>query len=192
MACVDIEYELEKMLVTSIQGVFAFDNKFIYNEDETLTKVSITSEYPDETVPLKQPQIIVTQISFDFNLDNSLNRNFADQIFGKNDVFMGNRYMNIIPYSVTLLCLGQYYESKDLANKLVNYVAFQASSVFDSVGLHITRVSKGASTPQAQFPTKVFQTPVSVLGNLHWVGTKTTDVDLTTMLNNIKLKLEKQ
>jgi hypothetical protein len=191
MPCVDIEYALEEKFVTALQGVFAFDDKFIYNEDDIQTKIIITPDYPEDNTPIKVPHLIVTGISYEFNLDTSMFRNFAGNVFGDNGIQTGNKYANIIPYSVTLICLAQLFESKDLANKVINYISFEASEAFDYVGLNITRTIKGQSSPQTQFPEKIFQTPVTVTGNLHWTGTKTVDMlNISNVLQKIKSNIE--
>lgn len=190
MPAMDLEYELEKRYVTSLRSIFAFDNKFIYNEDDEKTLIQITPDYPEKDAIIKYPHIVVTNISFDVNLDNTLNRNFAYNMFDTSGMMQGSKFLNIIPYSITMLCLAELFESKDLSNKLVNYISFSASEVFDVMGLHVTRVSKGVSTPQQQFGEKVFQTPVSVIGNIHWQGTRTVDFDVDKVLQKIQSNIQ--
>lgn len=184
MACIDIEYELEKMFISSLRGIFEFDDKFIYNRDEKLTGVVVTTDYPEVDVPGKVPHLIITSIAYDVNMEAAFSRNF----FG--NVPNGQSYAQVVPYSLTIMCLAELYESKDLANKVVNYVTFQASDVFDDLNLGIAHVSKGVSTPQRQYPEKVFGTPVSITGNLNWVGKKIVLPEYANVLQAIKLNLQ--
>jgi hypothetical protein len=189
MSSIDIEYQIEGRFVTALQAVFAFDDKFIYNEDDKITKVKITPDYPEDNTPIEIPHLVVTNIGYEFNLDTSINRNFFGDVF-ENNVFVGSKHANIIPYSLKILCLAELFESKDLANKVAKYISFDASEAFDTIGLYVTRVTKGLSSPQQQFPQKVFQTPVAVVGNLHWVGTKTETIDMSKVLQKINSNMQ--
>ena len=183
LAGIDIEYELERKFIGSLRGIFEFDDKFIYNNNEQKTGIIITTDYPNKDVPGKVPHVILTSLAYEINMDSSFNRDY----FG--NIPNGQSYAKLVPYSLTLLCLGIDYESKDLANKVVDYITFTASDVFDAQNLNITHVSKGVSSPQEQYPEKVFGTPVTLNGNLNWVGKKETLPQQGNILNTIKINI---
>lgn len=187
MAAIDIEYELEKMFVTTFRGIFEFDQKFVYNKNEQESLIAITSEYPETDVPLQSPHLVVTGISYQFNMMNSLTNNFYREYMTPEGLC--SEYLNIIPYSINIACLGEIFVSKDLANKVINYVSFEMSEVFEGLGLNIMNISKGPTTPQSQYPDKVFETVVSIQGKVDWKGTKVINSDIQKVVGNIKQEL---
>jgi len=79
-----------------------------------------------------------------------------------------------IPYSVSLICLGQYDVSRNLANRLAYYVDFEAYEYLsDNLMLNIRNITKSPSSVKEQYPEKIFQTPVTVQGILNLAVNKT-------------------
>jgi hypothetical protein len=183
MSSVNIEYELEKRFVLALRAIFEIDDTFVYNDDEETTKLLIASEYPQQGTEIKIPRIIVTNISFGFNSLNSINNNFYREVFvnGK----YGQEFLNIIPYNVNLMCLAPLFDSKDLANKVLNYISFEASEVFDAVQLNVMNVAKGVTVPQSQYPEKIFETPIAVQGKVDWKGVKIPNTDYEKQIAKI-------
>lgn len=186
----DPEKVIEAKYVTALRAIFEYDDKFVYNENDELTKVIISPEYPDKEATLKTPQLVVTNIAYQYNRQTSffgnLNRDLYDPITGRP---IGQEYVNVIPYSLSCICLAEFFISKDLANRVMNYVTFIASEVFDGLLLHISNVAKSPTVAQQQWPERMFETTVSIQGHVEWVGTKTKNLSALHLLNKIKINL---
>jgi hypothetical protein len=188
MASVNMEYEIEKRSITALRAVFEIDDTFRYNKVEEQTQLLINSEYPEKNTAIKVPRLIITGITLSVNCVNTLGGNFYRDILV--DGKMGQEYANIIPYTANLICLATLYESKDLANKTLNYISFEYNEVFDAVGLKIINVTKGATVPQNQYPEKIFETPVMVQGQIDWTGVKIPNYQKIKMISDLKSQLE--
>lgn len=189
---VDIERRIEKKFVIGLRAIFEMDDSFIYNEDDTLTKIMITPEYPEKGASFYTPHLVVTNISYQFNLQNSFYGNYLDDIINNDGVHIGAKSANIVPYSLNVICLAEYYVSKDLANKVVNYMAYVAREVFNRMSLNIQTVSKSPTIAQQQWAEHIFETNVTVNGYVQWSGTKTKDLTALNIMQKIKQNLEIQ
>jgi hypothetical protein len=183
---INLEKEIEKRFVIGLRAIFENDSYFIYNEDDETTKVIITPEYPDKDIVLKTPHLIVTNISYNMDTQTSFYNNFYDTAYDKNGFEIGKKFATVIPYNANILCLAEYYLSKDLANKVVDYAGFSAREVFDYMGLNVKNLSKSPTGAQQQFPEKIFETAVSIQGHVEWHGSKTNVPDVESILNKIK------
>lgn len=183
----DIEYEIEKKYMTALRAIFEIDTKFRYNEDDTLTKVIITPEYPMKGSSFKTPHIVATNVSYSFNLQNTMFNNYCSDIIAETGEKIGESILNIVPYSVSLVCLSEYFVSKDLANSVVNWMSAGASEVFKFLGLNIQNVSKSATSAQHQYPEHIFETVVGVQGYVEWQCQKFDDQTVLHLLEKIKI-----
>jgi hypothetical protein len=189
MPVLDLEHELETRFVSTLRSVFATDNKFLYNKDDKQTKVLITTEYPDTETPWKTPQIIVTDIAWNFNAYQFIGNNFNRDVAVGKIVNAQTEFAASVPYSVTLLCMGIKYDSKDVANRLFNYISLINFADFNATGLNIVNIGKNPMVVATQFPEKVFQTPITVSGEFIWTGL----IDVNgTVLQHDDIKLETQ
>lgn len=188
----DIEYEIEKRFVLSLRKIFEFDDRFIYNKDEKITKIVITSEYPEKDAPLKTPHIVVAGISYQFDMQRTFYGNYNDlELDSSGKIVIGENFVNVVPYSLSIICLGELFSSKDLANKVVNYITLAARDVFDGLNLNIASVGKGASGARSQQPEKIFETNVSVQGHVQWNGSvKAANISELNILREIKKEIE--
>ncbi|MCX8074095.1 MAG: hypothetical protein N2749_00715 [Clostridia bacterium] len=184
---VDIEYELEKKFVKGLRAIFENDTDFSYNDNDIDTRIIITTEYPEKDIPSKTPHIIVTNIAYQINTQSFIGNNFYRDI---NYMGMKNgaqEYANVIPYSLSLICLAEWALSKDLANRLVQYIGFVAHDYLsEDLGLHVDSVSKNPTSPYNQYPEKLFQTTLSVQGHYYWTGAKTLNGILTGIDKPVK------
>ena len=184
---IDIEREIEAKYVIALRTIFEFDNKFIYNKDDKLTKVLITAEYPDKQAVLKTPHIVIAGISYQFDTENAFYKNYARNVFDENGRCIGSVSVNVVPYNANIICVGEQYLSKDLANKVVNYLVIAAKEIFEGLHLNIRSVSKGQTGPYRQYPDKAFETSIAIQGHVQWQGTsKTTDIAQLHILQKIK------
>ena len=192
MSILDIEYELEKKYIKGLKAIFEKDTDFSYNSSDEDTKVIITTDYPEGDTPFKTPHIVVSGIAYQLNPQNTFNNNFYRDVEYNGMANGAQEFANIIPFSLTLICLGEWSLSKDLSNRLVQYLSFIAYSYFyDILGVQVMNISKSPTVPQSQFPEKVFETSVSIQGNLEWAGTKTSDgllAGIDTPVTNINIK----
>jgi hypothetical protein len=150
----------------------------------------ITPEYPEKNVSFYTPHLVITNISYQFNRQNSFFTNYHEDIIDDNGVYVGVRNANVVPYSLNIICLAEYYISKDLANKTLNYISYVASEVFDILGLNIQTVSKSPTVAQQQWAEHMFNTNINVNGHVQWSGSKRTDIEALNILQKIKQTLE--
>jgi hypothetical protein len=80
--------------------------------------------------------------------------------------------------------------SKDLANKVLNYMGYVAREVFDKMNLNIQTLSKSPTVAQQQWAEHIFETQVAVQGYVQWYGTKTTNISALNILNRIEQTLK--
>ena len=186
----DIEREIEKNIITALRFLFSANKRFRYDEKDSKTRVCLTTDYVETEAPLKLPHIVLSGITYSFDMGTSFFNNYSSPIF-KDGVNVGHKYINIIPFSYQLSCYGENYVSRDLANAVLNYVTFAGIPAFRALNIRTLRADKGNTTPTSQFP-KVFHTAVSVSGSFEWQG-EVTAIDETKLniLKSINLKIKK-
>lgn len=170
----DPEYELEKRFVKGFRAVFEKDERFVYNKNQNQTGVVITTDFPDDAdTPLKIPHAVISDIVFQNNIQTSFGYNYLRDVSVKNIINGAQQYAFIYPYSLTIYCSGTRNASKDLAARVNWWLSLGATAYFsENLGLQITGIQKGRSNLSAQYPEKVFDTPISIQGTLYWVGSK--------------------
>lgn len=191
----DVEYEIEKRFMLGFKSIFEKDKRFSYNKNQKETGLVISLEYPDNLdTPLKVPHLIISNVSFQGNLHNTLGYNFAGDTTWNGMVNGAQKYAYTFPYSATMLCVGPQSVSKDLANKLAWYLMYgSVGYLSEGLDLQFQNVSKGACSPSKQYPDKLFNTPVQVQGVLYWMPAKGPEQiwalnDIDKPLTGIKLK----
>lgn len=172
----DLEYNLEKNYILGLRSTLMEDEDFTYNTDPVQTKVVITTDYPEKEMEFKVPQIVVTGVSYSIS-ETSLSNNRMNAIIKEvegESVNVGERYATVVPYSVSLICFASNTSlSKDLANKLVNLIKFEAFDFFNQqLNLNIRSINKAPTSMYNSKPNQTFMTQVSVSGDIHWVGEK--------------------
>lgn len=188
----DIERYIERQLVVALRVLFTLDDKYNYSKDDANSEFTITADFPSRDAPGKEAGIVVTGISYTFNLQSTLNQNFSEEIFEKNSddvsILVGERYRAAIPFNCTVMCEGEMNYVKDLSNKATNILAFTGKKVIEKLGITLYNISKGSCQPKTQYPSKIFQVPISVSGYVTWVGTyKCLDPDkMENLLKEIK------
>lgn len=180
----NLEKKIVEKYVLGLRAIFESDDTFSYNDNDSITNLMITPEYPKKDATFKTPHMVVTNVSYSHNRSSTFNHNYSRDIVNGQGVHVGREYVNTIPYSLNIPCLGEYFTSKDLANTLMAYLSFDASEIFDWLKLNIQNVSKSPTSPQKQYAEPIFETIVSVQGYLEFTGTKT--FDTITVLNKIK------
>ncbi|MGL5718188.1 MAG: hypothetical protein ACRCX2_34605 [Paraclostridium sp.] len=195
MSYFDIEYEIEKRLITGLRSVFENDEYFVYNDNEDEEGLKITTDFPEsDEFPFNNPHLVVANVNYQDNLHNSFAYNFMQDVNYKGMVNGLQKYFKIIPYTVTLICIGSRNNSKDLASRTHHYISHIASYHFNEVlGLQIQEISKSATSPSKQYPNKVFETQVNIRGTLYWTGDKKPDKKnvldyIDSPLQNINIK----
>lgn len=164
----DIEREIEARWILGLRRVFEFDTQFKYNKIDSKTKIIISPDFPEKDAQFKIPQIVVTGIAFQNNTQMTFGNNFFSDIPRNGIVNYASASFAQIPYSATLICIGEYDISRNLANRAFFYTNFRAYEYLsDSLRLNIQGVSKGPSSPKEQYPEHIFQTPVSVQGSMN-------------------------
>ena len=167
---VDIEREIEKKIVTILRFLFSVDKDFKYSDDDAQTRICIGTDYPMGENPMQIPHLIISGITYSFDMGNTIFQNYANPVFNQQGVNVGHRYINTIPFSYQLNCYGENYESRNLANRTLNYVTFVGKEALNSLNVRTLRADKGNTTPSSQFPKK-FHTALSVNGIYEWTGT---------------------
>lgn len=165
MSFTDIEKELEARFIKGLRRIFEFDNEFMYNVSNEETKIIITPDFPDIDKPFKIPHIVVTGIAYQTNAQFGFNNNFFQNVpynnirnYAKENVFDAQ-------YSVSLVCLGEYDVSRNLANRGIYYIMFHAYDYLSgNLKLNIQNATKSPTSLKEPYPEKVFQTPISVQG----------------------------
>ena len=191
----DAEYELGVKITKGFRSIFEKDTRFVYNKNHKETGIIITVDYPEEStleLPEFVPHLVVSQITFQSNPQNSFSYNFMRDI-EVNDIKNGaQQYAFMIPYSVTLLCVGDANTSRELSSRVNWYATFAGINFLsEKLGLQISNIQKGAMMPSKQFPKKVYDTPINMAGTYYWVGTKGPEdalYDIDKPLKNINIK----
>lgn len=173
----DLEYYLEKSIITGLRSVFMEEDIFKYTDNDITTQVIITSAYPDLDIDFKTPQIVLVDSSFALN-QTSLSNNFESDIietdqYGRK-VVVGKRYATIVPYNATISCFAQEHGiAKDLANRVFNMIGFEARDLFNNYfNLNVSNVAKGGTGLQRTKPNTTYVSTISITGNIHWIGEK--------------------
>lgn len=165
MAYTDIEREIEARYIKGLRRVFEFEDDFRYNKNESETGVIISSEFPAKDCSFKIPHMVVSGISYQSDLQNTLNHNFHSDIRHNGIVNYAQESVHMLPYSLNIVCLGEYDVSRNLANRLAYLINFRAFHYLsEQLGLRIRNTSKGQFSPKEQYPEKVFQTPFGIQG----------------------------
>lgn len=174
MSYFDVEYEIEKRLITGFRAVFENDELFVYNGNEDSYGLKITTDFPEyEAFPYDIPHLIVAGVSYQDNLHNSFSYNFFKDLKHNGMVNGIQQYHRIIPYSATIICMGNRNDSKNLASKVHHYIAHSASFQFNErLGLQISEMSKSTTSPSKQYPQPIFETQVNIRGTLYWVDSR--------------------
>lgn len=172
----DLEYHLEKNYILGLRSTLMEDTDFTFSPNLEDSKVEITTDYPQKEMEFKIPQIVVTGVSYSLS-ETSLSNNYMNAIIKEVDgetVKLGERYATVVPYSISLICFASNSSiSKDLANKLVNLISFEAMDFFNAeLNLNVRSISKGGTSIYNTKPNTTFMTNVGINGNIHWVGEK--------------------
>lgn len=184
----DIEKTIEQKIVIPLRYLFSLAKRFKYDEDQNKTRVMIGVDYPRTDIPLKVPQICVGGITYSFDMEHTLYKNYMEDIVNEDGIHIGERQINQLPFTVQLNCYGERNVSRDLANAALSNITFIGRELFHKVGVRIMRADKGNTTPYAQFP-KYFTTVVSCNGVMGWTGVnKALDVSKLNILRDIQIK----
>lgn len=168
---VDIEASIEDIFMAALRAQFIHDPNFTYSKDVRNGKLEITLEYPERfDAPLSKPHILISNISYSMNLDLSMFRNFFQDKFDKDNFNDKSMKANIIPYSLSITAIGGKSTSKNLANRIVNYIGITYQKMYDDLGLNIMSVNKSPTTSATRYPEKVFETSIQIQGRLAWTG----------------------
>lgn len=191
----DAEYELGIKFTKGFRAIFEKDTRFIYNRNQRETGIAITVDYPDSSDqinPLMVPHLVVSQINFQNNPQNSFGYNFMRDIECNGLKNGAQEYAFIIPYSVTLLCVGDINTSKELASRICWYATFAGINYLsEQLGLQLNNVQKGVTSLSKQFPNKIFDTSVNITGTYYWVGRKGPEdalYDIDKPLKHVNIK----
>lgn len=188
----DVDYELDSRFTRGLRYIFEKDDKFVYNKNQEKSDVIITCQYPENTDTVdKIPHIVIESASFENNIQNAFGYNYYRDIPHKDFKNGARQYAYIIPYGVTIRCVGQQSIAKDLASRVHWWIAFGATQYFnEQLGLQIQSIQKGGVGPSRQYPQKVFEGIVSLRGTLCWLATKRPEdamIDLDTPLKGVKV-----
>ena len=191
----DIEKYIERQIVVTLRVLFTLDEKYNYSKDDTHSEFTISGDFPSRDSPGKEAGVVVTGISYTLNLQNTLDQNFSEEVFLPNKegipVLVGQKHRMPVPFNCTVMCEGEMNYVKDLSNKVSNILAFTGKKVIEKLGVTLYNISKGSCQPKSQYPTKIFQVPVSVSGYITWEGTyRYMDPDkMDNLLKEIKINL---
>lgn len=189
----DIERYVERQIVVTLRTLFTLDDKYNYSKDDAHSEFTISGDFPQRDSPGKETGIVVTGISYTLNLQNTFDQNFSEEVFSKNKkgdlVLVGQKHRMPVPFNCTVMCEGEMNYVKDLSNKVANILAFTGKKVIEILGVTLYNISKGSCQPKSQYPTKIFQVPVSVSGYITWEGTyRCMDPDkMDNILKEIKI-----
>jgi hypothetical protein len=169
---IDVEAKLEDLFMAAFRAQFEHNQIFTYSDNPKVSKLTITLEYPENAeAPQSKPHILINNITYSMNLDNSMFRNYYQDKFDAQNFNNSAEYAALIPYSITITAIGTSKSiSKDLANTLINYMSLTYRKMFDGIGLNIMSINKSSTMGSARYPEKVFETPIQIIGRLEWTG----------------------
>lgn len=191
----DIERFIERQVVVTLRTMFTLDDRFEYNQTDKESDFSITADFPHKEIPDQETSITVTGINYTFNLQSTIGQNAAEDVYMKSEktgkqVLVGTNYRCFIPFNLTILCDGEEYMAKDLANQVVNIFAITGKKIVEKLGLTIYNINKGSCQLKSQTPSKIFEVPVSLSGAITWCGIyRAENVDeIENILNGVLIK----
>ena len=168
----DIERALEAKIILILRSIFANDTVFNYNEEDKETKIIIDAAYSSIEATNERPTIIIDEISFTVNCQNSVGGNFAGSHVDPDTGLSVRTFINQIPFTFTAKCTGFESVSSTLANRLVNIFATSQTDMFVSENMQFHMVSKGPSGLKADNKDRIFESRVSVSGTTDWIAEK--------------------
>lgn len=186
----DIQYHIESNTVIGLRATFMQEPIFTYNEEEKLSKVIITTAYPEKDCEFKVPQIVLSDCSFSLNT-TTLYDNYDNDIIEIGDDglehIIGKQFATVVPYNISIVCFAnKYVIAKELANRVFNMFSFEAKELFSyNLGLNVMNVTKGGTAPYNTSGSNTYQSSVSISGQINWVGKVTQKHSL--YLHNVEL-----
>lgn len=189
---VDIEAKLEDLYMETFRAIYKNHPKYTYSDNKKNTKIMITSEYPTKNeLPMKIPQILIHNISYSINLDNTIFRNYLDCESIDKPYIDSFTEATIIPYSLAISAISGKSTSKNIANEIVSYLSFVYKKVFDQLNLQISNLSKGPTQAISKYPQEIFETVIQISGTTQWSGNiKTIDKTKEQVLKRIDINIE--
>lgn len=168
---VDIEAAIEDLYMSALRATFKHDKEFMYSDEKSSRKLEITLEYPEKIeAPFSKPHLLISNISYSINFDTSIFRNFLEDKFDETGFNHRSDKATVIPYSLSMTAIGSKSVSKNLANRVVNYIGITYQQVFNELGLNIMSVNKAPTTSTSRYPEKTFETSIQIQGRLEWTG----------------------
>lgn len=178
---VDIEAVLEDLFLSAFRAQLKHDKDFTYSENLTESKIDIVTDYPERSeIPLAKPYMLVANIAYSINFDASFFRDFYMDSFDPEQYNDKRLDTVLIPYSLVITAIGNSVSiSKNLANRIINYMMITYKPMFDEIGLNIISANKSPTTGATRYPEKVFETSIQITGRLQWTG-------IVSVINKIK------
>lgn len=161
---VDIEADLEDSYMAAFRGIFGVDLLNTYNSNEAKTGIIISSEFPEKDAPFKKPHLVVHDISYGFKMDQFMGQNFYT---ATNNPNVRNE-LNIVPYSLAISIYAGKSASRDIANRVINYICIVYKDLFNGLNLNISDVSKMPTQAASKYPETVFSTTIQIQGTTQW------------------------
>lgn len=166
----DIEARIEDLYMSAFRAIFKVDPIYTWQEDKDKSKIIITSIYPEKLdAPLKKPHILFHDIAYSMNYDLTFKRNLDGLFFDDVGYNHNNAKMNIVPYGITISVFAGKSESRNLANRIVNYFTVY-DEVFNQLNLNVANLSKAATQATSKYPEKLFETTLRISGHTEWIS----------------------
>ena len=185
MPNIQIRTELKKLFVASLREIFAADDLFPYNDNDTLTSILITTKMPLNTAQNQLPHIVWNGASYSASIE-TLTNNLASEAFDTTTKLSSRKYSAAVFFSCTLSAVSTVFdEANVIGDKIFNYLFVDFPDEFQDLGLFVDSVNVGEATLKESSPQTQYVCPITVQGHvrLTWSVTPTGQ----TLANKVRL-----
>ena len=74
----DIERYIERQLVIVLRTMFSMNDRFCYDDDDRISRLTISPQFPSSEAPNAENNIVVSDISYSLNTRMGLGHNFGN------------------------------------------------------------------------------------------------------------------
>lgn len=172
--------EMTERFLIVLREVFRDHPAYPYLDDESKTSIHIDPTYADIQYEGKSPQLFIKSGSYQFSLQDTLNRNMYSEIMNAQGVYSGSRHLKNMQSSVAIIVRSYgEEESSDLADEIAALGIFAAHHMFTQLGINI-RSSDVSETEEMDQNNDRYQTVVNFVIEVPWefsIGTEDGAID---------------
>lgn len=160
--------EMTERFLIVLREIFRDHPAYPYLDDESKTSIHIDPTYADIQYEGKSPQLFIKSGSYQFSLQDTLNRNMYSEIMNAQGVYSGSRHLKNMSSTVAIIVRSYgEEESSDLADEIAALGIFAAHHMFTQLGINI-RSSNVSETDEMDQNNDRYQTVVNFQIDVPW------------------------